>query len=82
MKDRTRKNGTPEYWTETPTDKITALKSIMSNHQMSVIDGNAIDAQTANAMLVLYNGLNDNNKARYIKMSLAMMAKAAFDLLK
>lgn len=82
MKERTRKNGTPEFWTEKSTDKIKALESIVSNCQMAVIDGISVDMQSANAILVLYKGINDSNKEHYIKMSLGQMAKIAFKLCK
>lgn len=80
MKMTVRKNGTKVYKTETNQDKIDALRSIVTEGQYAVINGQMIDLFSASAIIAVYDALNETNKARYSGYAVPVMASIAFKL--
>lgn len=56
------------------------LRKIKANHQHGKVDGCSVDAMTANAILTVYDALNDINKARLLSLSVPHAAKVAWKL--
>lgn len=78
---RTRLNGTKVTLSSSPEEKISAIRNIVENHQYAKIDGVAVDAFSAGAIIAVYDALNDANKKRYASFNVSKMADMAFKLI-
>jgi hypothetical protein len=65
-----------------PMNRIEKLRKILSDMQYAKIDGQIVDATTARAILLVYDGLNEQNKARYSSMPIIKMANIAWKMVK
>lgn len=65
----------------TPIDRITACRRIVKNHQWEFLEDVVIDAQTANAIVVVYDALNEENKAKFTSIPLERMGITAWKIL-
>jgi len=63
-------------------DAITVARRIVKNHQWEKIQGAAVDAWTASAIIGVYDALNEKNKASFRKMPIRKMAEVAIRLAK
>lgn len=66
---------------ETEPDVITALRKAVANFSMVKWDGIAIDIQSANAVVTVYDALNDASKAKLAAMPVDRMALIAWKLI-
>lgn len=67
-----------------PTDpeaKIALVRDILDKRGAQKVDGIFIDMQTANAIITVYDALNDKNKAKMASFHIARMGKIAWDLM-
>ena len=78
MKTNTRKHGTDVHHTEQPIDKITACRRIVETCGYAKIDRYTVDLFTASAIVVVYDALNEANRARFVALPLHKMASVAF----
>jgi len=61
---------------------IEACRWILKEHQCLKIDGTLIDVQTANAIITVYDALNEGNQARVLFMPILQFAKFAWKQVK
>lgn len=57
---------------------IEKCRWIKENHSARTIDGVLVDATTANAIMTVYDALNDQNKEKMASLSITKMAKVAW----
>jgi len=57
---------------------IEACRWILKEHQYLTIDNILIDAQTANAIITVYDALNETNKEKVLFISIEKFAKFAW----
>lgn len=60
---------------------IDAIRQIVTDHSAKKIDGVFVDATTANAIITVYDALNDENKAKFAALPIDRMGDAAWKLL-
>ena len=61
--------------------KLDKLRQIVKEHQCRKIDGVIVDVLTANAILTVYDAINETNKAKFIKLPIDKMASVAWSIL-
>lgn len=64
----------------TDEEKLTKLRTIVSEHQANEIGGVLVDATTANLLVKVYDALNETNKAKFLSLSISGMAGIAWKL--
>jgi hypothetical protein len=64
------------------TTKLETLRTIVRDHQYAEVDGSRVDAFTANAILNLYDALNDANKTKLLSLDVTQMADVTWTMLK
>jgi hypothetical protein len=79
---RTRKRGTRVTRASSPEEKIAAIRQIVTEHQYAKVDGCTIDAFSASAIIQVYDALNEENRAKFVGLSISHMASIAFKLCK
>jgi hypothetical protein len=84
IREQTR---TRQYGTRVTTSKdgaaiIAACRSIVANCQYEKINGYMVDLFTASAIVKVYDAVNEANKARLLKLSVARIASISLQLLK
>jgi hypothetical protein len=79
---RVREQGTKVTLSKTPEEKIAAIRAIVTAGQYAKVNGIMVDLFSASAIISVYDAVNDENKARYAKLSIHSMAKLAFKLCK
>lgn len=83
MKTTTRQNsGIEHHRTETPADVIAACRTIVEQKQFAKIDNYTVDLFTASAIVVVYDALNEQNRAKFLTLPLHKMASVAFKCVK
>jgi len=60
--------------------KIEQFRRIVANFTAAEIDGEFIDTQSANAVVTVYDALNEANRAKFLTKSPAQMARIAWQL--
>lgn len=65
-----------------PNKKIEAIKRIVANCQNEKVDGVRVDLFTASAINTVYDNLNEENRTRYLSLSVPAMASMAWKLIK
>lgn len=58
------------------------MKRIIENRQYEEINGIAVDMQTANMIMTIYNKLNKKNKKKYSKLNLNQMVNIGWKIIK
>lgn len=61
-------------------EKTETLRRIIENYQYEKIDGVIVDAMTADAIITIYDAVNETNKAKFIALPIEKMAKVAWQL--
>jgi hypothetical protein len=61
--------------------RIAACRHIVAEHQYAKIDGLMVDLFTASAIVKVYDALNEANRAKFERLSIAHMATVSFDVL-
>lgn len=61
--------------------KLDKLRQIVKEHQYQKIEGVLVDVVTANAILTIYDAINDTNKAKFIALPIDKMASVAWKVL-
>lgn len=79
---RTRQKGTRVTKSKSGEEIISACRSIKANGQYEKINGCMVDLFSASAIVAVYDGISDANKAKYINLPVGKMASIAFKLLK
>lgn len=62
------------------TDTITICREILAQHEARLVDNLWVDVQTANAIVTVYDALNETNKLKFATWSILRMADAAWKL--
>lgn len=62
--------------------KEEALRQIVAHHQNAKIQGERVDAQTANIIVKVLDALNDTNKQKFLNMPIKKMAEFAWSMAK
>ena len=78
MKTTTRQHGTNCHVTEAPEDKIAACREIVRTQGYAKIDQYGVDLFSASAIVVVYDALNETNRAKFVSLPLHKMASIAF----
>lgn len=79
---RTRKHGTVETVPGNPTDRIAAIRRVVTEKKYAKIDGSMVDAVTANAICTVYDALNPEHQAKFAGYPAPTMATIAWKLIK
>lgn len=58
------------------------MKRIVENRQYEEINGIAVDMQTANAVITVYNAINKKNKKKFSKLPLTVMVDLTWKMIK
>lgn len=61
--------------------KLDRLRQIVKEHQYQKIEGVLVDVVTANAILTIYDAINETNKAKFIALPIDKMASVAWKFL-
>jgi hypothetical protein len=70
----TRTNGDPAV-------KLAAFRRIVDEKSFAKIDGYGVDLFSASAVVQIHDALNEQNRARYLALSVPKMADVAFRLI-
>jgi len=62
-------------------DNIQVMSRIVENQQAEKIDGVLVDMFTANAVVQIYDAVNDNNKAKMRDMGPVQLANIAYKIM-
>lgn len=62
--------------------KIDKFRQIVREHAMMKVDGVRVDAQSANAVITVYDSLRPDNQRKFAKFPVLKMCKIAWLLLK
>jgi len=73
--------GCPAAEPLTPIDRIMACRRIVKNHQFEILEETAVDVQTANVIVKVYDALNEENKAKFSSVPLGRMGSIAWKLI-
>jgi hypothetical protein len=65
-----------------PLARIDAIRAIVTAKQYAKVDGVMVDLFTASAIVAVYDGLNETNRAKYAAMPVGQMGVVAFRLVK
>ena len=79
---RVRKQGTKVTLAKTGKEIIEAIRNIVTNRQYAKVNGYMIDGYTANAIILVYDAVNQANKERMEKLTIPKMAAVAFKFVK
>lgn len=79
---RTRQHGTRVTQSQTPEERIAAIRQIVTEHQYAKVDGVMVDGFSASAIIAVYDALNPANQAKFAALPIAKMASVAFKLVK
>ena len=60
---------------------IQAMRKIKREHQMAKVNEVAIDAYSANAVLAVFDAINEANRDKLIRMPVARVVEVCFKLL-
>ena len=77
---RTRQHGTVETVAGNATDRIAAIREVVTNKQYAKVDGCMADLFTASIVCQIYEALNDKNKQKFASYSWPVMANIALKL--
>ena len=58
------------------------MKRIVENRQYEKINDVAVDMQTANMIMTIYNNLSEKNKEKFSKLSLSQMVSIGWKIIK
>ena len=65
-----------------PEKKLAALRKIVTEKQYGKVEGSMVDLYSASAIVLVYDSLNDENKAKYLGLPVVRMATIAFKMMK
>ena len=85
IREQTRKREHGTQVTNTngdPQVKIDAFRQIVTDKSYSKIDGVAIDLFSASAVIAVYDALSEENRVKFLVLSVVKMCKLAYKLLK
>jgi len=60
---------------------IKIMKRIVENRQYEMYNDVAIDMQTANAVMTVFNALNKKNKKKFSKLSLSQLVNVSWKII-
>jgi hypothetical protein len=60
--------------------RIVKLRTILAEHQAERVDGVLVDVATANAVLVVWEGLNADNRRAFVALPMGKAALLAWKL--
>lgn len=67
----------PPVWK--PERKVIALRWVVQNHSVRLIENQIVDTQTANRILYLVDHLSEENRKTYLDCPVSLMAKLAWE---
>lgn len=67
-----------EVVTTTGEETIAALREAVKKHSIVTINGSPVDAYSASMIVLVYDAVNEANKAKLREMDVARMARVAF----
>ena len=73
--------GTTVTRTTTPEEKIAVLRRIVTSRGYGEIDGVTVDLYSASAIVAVYDGLTETNRAFFAGMPIPRMAELGFKVL-
>jgi len=79
---RRRQHGRKVWLTKTGAERIAACREIVASASFGKIDGCMVDLFSASAIVRVYDAVNQANQEKFARLSIAKMAKVAFQLLK
>ena len=62
--------------------KLAAIRKIVTEKQYGKVEGSTVDLYSASAIVLVYDALNDENKAKYLGLPVVRMASFAFKMMK
>ena len=80
--ERTREQGTIETVSQTPSERINAVRRVVNRKQYAKIDGQMADLFTCSLVCQIFDALNPENQAKFSSLSYPKMAQVAFRLTK
>lgn len=63
-------------------NNIDKCREIIKSHQFQEINGVVVDAQTARAIITVYDALSPENQEKFASMSIGKMSSIAWKLVK
>lgn len=77
---RVRERGTVVTLPSNPTERIAAVRAIVTQRQYAKVDGVMVDLFTASHIVAVYDALNEDNRKRFASFPVQKMAAVAFKL--
>lgn len=65
-----------------PDERIALARRVLARHTFEVGEGFMVDAQTANAIVTVYDGLTPESRKKFVARPLDFMAELAWKLVK
>ena len=61
-------------------NRMDELRRIVAEHEAATVDGVVVDVQSANAILTVYEALDNEQRMMYLTVDVARMARIAWRL--
>ena len=61
--------------------RIDALRWVLEHHQCALVEGVAVDVQSANAIVTVYDNLSEKNKPKFLAMPIGKMGDVAWQVI-
>lgn len=63
-------------------DRVTKLRAVVESRTAMRVDGAFVDMQTARACLLVFDGLNEENRAKFVALPMRKMGLVAWKLVR